>query len=160
MLKRLPDFSKPVKGQKELEVVHVSGKLGDLSKVKEEGRPVNLLDCPFYTDYGKLQVWDLPYTAWEHLSSQAVFKFLDNFLMNVSRWGLAATKGCTHTWHVNLSGFLAFFTLLTGVKIFLIGVPKPGQDLSSTFAFKNFSINGVNRSKIDIWMVALEPGMQ
>lgn len=140
--------------------MHVSGTLKDLLEAKAEDRSLNLLDCPFYTDYSKPQLWDLHFTAWEHVGTRYPCKTMGGFPMHVARWGLCATTGCTHTWHVDAGGFLSFFTLLTGVKIFAIGVPKAGHRLSSTRAFEDFGIDSSNKDKLDIFMVALLPSMQ
>jgi hypothetical protein len=77
-----------------------------------------------------------------------------------TRWGLAATSGAYHLWHIDCNGFSTYIDTQTGKKWWIVARPKKGSaHFSDTELFmKGFDIDGANLNKWDIEAVLLLPG--
>ncbi|TFK59742.1 hypothetical protein BDN72DRAFT_905577 [Pluteus cervinus] len=50
-------------------------------------------------------------------------------------WGLAATPGAHHLWHIDVSGLATRILVKSGVKLWFVAHPKPGKDFASVDFF-------------------------
>ena len=88
---------------------------------------------------------------------------MDNYPTAAIRWGLCATAGAYHSIHFDCEGFGTFVYPESGVKIWMIGVPKHGKtfdDLASIDCFLSdeFSLDAANSHLVDWVALSLMPG--
>lgn len=85
-------------------------------------------------------------------------------------WGLCATAGAYHRSHIDCDGFGTFIVPQSGIKIWLIAVPKNesgaslNQQLFEDFAAMNLFVEGydLDEANAHLWnwaVVVLKPGM-
>jgi hypothetical protein len=77
-----------------------------------------------------------------------------------TRWGLAATSGAHHLWHIDCNGLCTYIDTQTGSKWWIVARPKDGFDhFSHTTLFtEDFQIDAANLNKWDLEAVLLLPG--
>lgn len=142
------------------ESLHVQGTLQDLLECQnDELKIVNALDFP-------LASASHPPTA--ITSDLAAFiGTLDMpfcgrdvpFPVMSCRWGLAATSGAFHLWHVDCNGFGTYIDTQVGYKWWVIARPKQPSDFSGTSLFtQEFELNEANEELWDLEAVLLVPG--
>lgn len=77
------------------------------------------------------------------------------------RWGLAATSGAHHLWHIDCDGFGTVIENKTGFKWWIVGRPKDdaNRDFPAISDFmENYEVDEVNNSKMDLEGILLVPG--
>jgi hypothetical protein len=81
------------------------------------------------------------------------------FPVTSTRWGLAATSGAHHLWHIDCNGFCTYIDTQTGQKWWIVARPKNSSDFSCTGLFTDqFRIDAANLNKWDLEAVLLLPG--
>jgi hypothetical protein len=79
------------------------------------------------------------------------------------RWGLCATAGAYHRAHQDCEGFGTFVSPESGVKLWMLAVPKDGgsyEDFASVKRlFQDFSPWRINGNLFDWVALILKPGM-
>ena len=77
-----------------------------------------------------------------------------------TRWGLAATAGAHHLWHIDCNGLCTYIDTQTGQKWWIVAWPKQGSAHFShtTLYTEDFHIDGANLDKWDLEAVLLLPG--
>jgi hypothetical protein len=77
-----------------------------------------------------------------------------------TRWGLAATSGAHHLWHIDCDGLCTYIDTQAGLKWWIVARPKNGSThFSHTTLFtEDFQINAANLNKWDLEAVLLPPG--
>lgn len=111
----------------------VSGTLEKLLQHVEDpahGRILNALDLP--------QVGGCPphlnlasdVTAWRDTTGRAVFeKGIEVYDTEHSSWALVATRDAFHKWHLDAEGLATWLTVVSGYKLWVVGVPACHDDL-------------------------------
>lgn len=76
-----------------------------------------------------------------------------------TKWGLAATTGAHHLWHIDCDGFGSVINNKTGFKWWIVGQPMPGHDFSKPSEYlDDYDINAVNDNKWQLEGMLLVPG--
>jgi len=88
---------------------------------------------------------------------------MDDYPTAAVWWGLCVTAGAYHRVHFDYEGFRTFVYLESGVKIWMIGVPKHRKTFDNLFSIDcflsdKFSLNGANSHLIDWVALSLMPG--
>jgi hypothetical protein len=74
----------------------------------------------------------------------------DTFPFNSTRWGLAATGGAYHAWHLDCDGFATYIYVKTGSKWWTVGRPKNCVSIADTTLFTgDFEVNRMNMDLFD-----------
>lgn len=107
---------------------HLTGTLADMLKCHWKKRKIfNTLDFPMVSALH-------PPTSFA--SDLEVFTATVNLLfcgrsvsfpMASTRWGLAATSGAHHLWHIDCNGFCTYIDMQTGLKWWIIAKPTHGS---------------------------------
>jgi hypothetical protein len=93
----------------------------------------------------------------------------EEFPTTKKRWGLCATAGAFHTAHVDTEGEGTFIKVDSGVKIWMIGVPKTqrteGHNAFDAYAdvgtfLGKYNLDGTNVHRWKWQAVVLRPGME
>jgi hypothetical protein len=139
---------------------HKQGTLRDLLECHEKDlKIVNGLDFPMMTALHPpaaiasclaafVETLDLP------LCSRSI-----TFPMAGTRWGLAATAGAHHLWHIDCDGFGTYIDTQAGSKWWVVARPKQSSDFSSISLFT--STFEVDKTNEDLWIleaILLLPG--
>lgn len=75
------------------------------------------------------------------------------------KWGLAATTGAHHGWHIDCDGFGTVIEVKTGWKWWVVAQPRKPSDFASVSLFlEGFDIDKVNDNKWDLDAILLPPG--
>jgi hypothetical protein len=85
------------------------------------------------------------------------------------RWGLAATKGAIHWWHIDSDGFATFIDVITGYKWWIVArerdsyVASGQKDATPRFGNVNLFLDSyqLEEPNDDLWnieAILLEPG--
>lgn len=79
------------------------------------------------------------------------------------RWGLAATAGAFHTFHVDSNGLGTYISPVEGSKWWIVARPIGSLDHSTFedvgfFLNKSFSVNGNGAGVFALEAILLEPG--
>lgn len=122
---------------------------------KTDGRVLNALDIP-------LPSAGLVSMATDRLASNVVAIEAMNGQAGAAEapaagevsWGLAATAGAYHTWHIDCNGFATIIQVDGGSKLWIVGHPKGEVDdrpdfgtafgHTNVFASKHFDLDGSN----------------
>jgi hypothetical protein len=82
------------------------------------------------------------------------------FPVTSTRWGLAATAGAHHLWHIDCDGLCTYIDTQTGQKLWIVAEPKRGSDHFSNADLytDDFHIDAANLDKWDLAAVLLLPG--
>jgi hypothetical protein len=140
---------------------HQKGTLKDILRCHEEkSKILNALDFPMLS---------APHPPTAIASDLAAFNGTVDlpmcgrnilFPVTSTRWGLAATAGAHHLWHIDCNGFGTYIDTQTGQKWWIVARPKPDSDRFShpTLFTEEFHIDGANFNKWDLEAVLLLPG--
>jgi hypothetical protein len=142
------------------------GTIGDLLKHASSptGNALNALDFPMH----HAPMIPKPYTSDAHaLRRTADNPALDQtkqFPAGHFRWGLAATTGAFHTFHIDSNGLATFLTPQTGSKWWIVARPIGNLDHSSfedmgMLLNEAFSVNGNGAGLFELEAILLQPGM-
>lgn len=76
------------------------------------------------------------------------------------RWGLCATKGASHLWHIDSNGFGTFIDVKTGQKLWIMAHPKEGRTFADITLFlgDGYQLEEPNEGLWDLEAILLEPG--
>ena len=76
------------------------------------------------------------------------------------RWGLAATKGAVHWWHIDSDGFATYIDVVAGYKWWIVAKEKDtGLSLGHTSIFSaDYQLEEPNNGLWDVEAILLEPG--
>ena len=76
------------------------------------------------------------------------------------RWGLAATKGAVHWWHVDSDGFCTFIDVIAGYKWWIVAKEKDsGQSFGHTALFSgDYQLEEPNNKLWSVEAILLEAG--
>ncbi|KAF8227114.1 hypothetical protein L208DRAFT_1298262 [Tricholoma matsutake] len=77
-----------------------------------------------------------------------------------TRWGLVATSGAHHLWHIDCNSFCTYIDTQNGMKWWIVAKPKPGSmHFSNAMLFtEEYDISAANLEKWDLEAVLLCPG--
>jgi len=76
------------------------------------------------------------------------------------RWGLAATKGAVHWWHIDSDGFGTYLDVITGCKWWIVAKQKdkaPAFGSTSLFLGR-YELEEPNTDLWDLEAILLQPG--
>lgn len=82
------------------------------------------------------------------------------FPVSSTRWGLAATSGAHHLWHIDCDGLGTYIDTQTGLKWWIVARPKNGSTRFShtTLFTEQYDLDTANFNKWDLEAVLLCPG--
>lgn len=129
------------------------------------GKILNALQFPL----GETDLSPMSFTtethAWKATKDTAFCKADQLFPGDDLRWGLAATSGALHWYHIDSDGFGTFVDVKTGKKYWMCGRPKHSQGIDSkpfsgisTFINESYDVNIPSTDRWDIEAVVLTPG--
>ncbi|KAF8881118.1 hypothetical protein BD779DRAFT_1675606 [Infundibulicybe gibba] len=135
-----------------------------VSKLGEEAKILNVLDCPMgdsVTPRRNSFTSDL----WARWATKELHDCGSHLPLPADdiRWGLAATSGATHWFHIDSDGFGTFIDVQTGGKLWIVARPKPGES-NADFAridllhSSGFDISKPNADQWDLEAVFLQRG--
>src|ERR1700679_2143215 len=129
---------------------HQKGTLMDMLRCHEEkSKILNALDFPMLS---------APHPPTSIASDLAAFNATVDlpmcgrnilFPVTSTRWGLAATAGAHHLWHIDCNGLCTYIDTQTGLKWWIVAQPKHGSAhfTHTTLFTEDFHIDGANLNK-------------
>lgn len=133
----------------------------------ERGKSLNALEFPLpESDFRPLPFSSETY-AWRTTNGMMLCgSNSEPFPVRDLRWGLVATSGAHHWLHIDSDGFGTFLDVKVGIKLWLLGRPKLGQNDPCHKGFASTSIFlspdfDVNIPCLELWdweAVVLTPG--
>jgi hypothetical protein len=127
--KWMQDFSIAIQGS-DYSKRQVIGSLQLLHKHAHtpNGRVLNALDFPFAS--GPSPSWQIAsdLRAWDSTIDSPLAACSFEYPINHMRWGLAASKGAQHTWHIDSMGVATCVQVKTGSKWWVVGRSKEGRN--------------------------------
>lgn len=162
------DFSIPVDRDTSNSVRARVGTPWDLLRTLEARHPkaLNGLDFPLSDDPFVPQKFSSDSVSWQYSMGFAFCKRDDHKPISDIRWGLAATSGAFHEFHVDTAGFGTFVAPDCGIKLWVALSPKdqaggrPYDFLGKTDVFyENFNIRLPPPEDWVYEMVVLKSGM-
>ncbi|KAF8881089.1 hypothetical protein BD779DRAFT_1675586 [Infundibulicybe gibba] len=135
-----------------------------VSKLGDKGKILNVLDCPMGLG-ANLQCNSFTSDLWARWATTKLHDCGARLPLPADdiRWGLAATSGATHWFHIDSDGFGTFIDVQTGGKLWIVARPKPNKS-NADFAridllnSSNFDISKPNRDQWDLEAVFLQRG--
>jgi len=78
------------------------------------------------------------------------------------RWGLAATSGAHHVWHLDSEGYGTRVQPICGIKFWFVAAEKRGEKgkLASAHLYDDIDVGATNNDKWDVEMVVLSAGSE
>jgi hypothetical protein len=156
----LVDFSKPNMHDSSSQHVHSTLKdLLDSHNAGDTGTILNGLDfpMPWLGQYSTSFATDV--LAFNSTVDMPLCKRSIMYPSSSLKWGLAATAGAHHLWHIDCNGFGTVINTQTGFKWWIIGHPLPGHDFSKPSEYlNNCHINIPNNDKWQLEAILLAPG--
>jgi hypothetical protein len=122
------------------------------------GKTLNSLDFPMQCAEHPSQSFATDVKAWTRTLKNS--NRSEQYPTTSTRWGLAATSGAYHKWHLDTDGFGTYLDCQTGSKIWFVAKPKNHLD---QFADRRIYQTGYmmehpNSHLWDIEAVYLKPG--
>lgn len=141
------------------------GTLHDLLKhaASPTGNALNALDFPMH----QASMTPTSYSSDAHALLQTVqnpkLDSIERFPVGDFRWGLAATSGAFHPFHIDSNGLATYVTPLTGTKWWIVARPINNTDFSvfediNLLLGKTFDINGNGSGLFCLEAILLKPG--
>lgn len=121
----------------------------------ERGKSLNGLDFPLISGSPPDAACSSDLKAWE-MTMGGPFCHKDPFPLTATRWGLAATSGSHHGWHIDCQGLATYIDPKTGGKLWIVARPRDRD----TFASTEYLVKNLNSGSVD-WDaegVLLKPG--
>lgn len=154
------DLSVPVEDN--YNVRHTSGTLMDMyqASISPMGKSLNSLDFPMQCAEHPPQSFATDVKAWIWTLNNS--NKSNQYPSTSTRWGLAATAGTYHKWHIDTDGFGTHLDCKTGSKVWFIAKPK-NMGSFSNFADRSlfqadYTMERPNTHLWDIEAVFLLPG--
>jgi hypothetical protein len=127
-----------------------------------DGRVLNALDFKVLTVPSPDERVANDAIIWNQTHGMPLFENDYDYPMKEFRWGLAATKGAQHTWHVDADGVATSVQVKTGGKWWVVASPRKGEDCYSlaknSLSQYDPSIGNLSEWRLDA--ILLQPGMQ
>lgn len=78
------------------------------------------------------------------------------------KWGLAATAGAHHVWHMDSEGYGTWVQPMCGVKFWFVAVEKRDQRgrFASAHLYEDIDVGATNDDMWDVEMVVLSAGSE
>jgi hypothetical protein len=158
----IQDLSIPVKDN--YAVRQKQGSLKDLLTHANmpNGRVLNALDFKILTAQSPDGRIASDALIWNRTHGMPLFERDYDYPIKEFRWGLAATKGAQHTWHVDADGVATSVQVKTGAKWWVVATPRQGGDCYSlgkhSTAQYDPSLGNLADWRLDA--ILLQPGMQ
>jgi hypothetical protein len=156
----IPDFSK--RNRYDSSSRHVRGKLLDLlgsHNSDGRGKILNALDfpMPWMKNFPVSYATDV--AAFNTTVDMPMCNRNILYPASSMHWGLAATEGAHHLWHIDCDGFGTVIHVMVGLKLWIVGRPLPGFDLSNISQYlQNWDVNALNDTKLEMEAILLAPG--
>jgi hypothetical protein len=133
------------------------------SSQSENGKSLNALSFPMIFASAVPHPFSSEAIAWHHAQGRAWCKWKEAYPVSTLRFGLAATAGAYHKFHIDSDGTGTFVEAVAGRKIWVLAVPKQEQGLDAMADINLFGtaydIEGANLDSWDLEAVILEPGV-
>lgn len=115
---------------------------------------VNALNFPMHVphDLSEPTRNKAEYHAW--IATRQLFRITSPYPWSVETWGIAATAGTYHRWHVDSNGLWTHVDVKCGVKLWITGKPKDGANN----VIKQMGEEEVNENLMDLKYAILKPG--
>ena len=134
------------------------------SSQSETGKSLNALSFPMIFVSVDLHPFSSEAIAWLYVQGRAWCKWKEAYPASTLRFGLAATAGAYHKWHIDSDGTGTFVEAVTGRKIWILAIPKEGQSLDQLADIELFGESyDIEKPNLHLWdleAVILEPGIQ
>jgi hypothetical protein len=140
---------------------HLMGTLEDMLRChRKESKIVNALDFPMLSAPHPPTSFASDLVAFRDTVDLPMCGRAISFPMASTRWGLAATSGAHHLWHIDCNGFCTYIDTQTGMKWWIVAKPKLGSMHFSdaTLFTEQYDISAANLEKWDLEAVLLLPG--
>jgi hypothetical protein len=156
----IPDFSK--RNRYDSSSRHAHGTLLDLLKSHNSGsrgKILNALDFPMPW-MGQFPVsYATDVAAFNATVDMPMCNRNILYPASSMHWGLGATQGAHHLWHIDCDGFGTAIHVLAGFKLWIVGRPLLGFDFSNISQYlQDWDINDLNENKLEMEAVLLPPG--
>lgn len=130
------------------------------ASLSPSGKTLNSLDFPMQFAEHPPQSFATDVKAWNRTLKS--YNRSEQYPTTSTRWGLAATSGAYHKWHIDTDGFGTYLECETGSKVWFVAKPKDMGSLNQ-FANRNlfhadYTMESPNSHLWDIEFVFLEPG--
>jgi hypothetical protein len=161
-LRTIQDLSIPV--EDDYSVRQRQGSLADLltHASMQDGRALNVLDFKIVTSPPPDARIASDAIVWNQTHGMPVFNKDYDYPFREFRWGLAATKGAQHTWHIDADGVATSVQVRTGGKWWVVASPEKGADCYS-LGTTDIAQYDPTVGKMGEWIVEaihLQPGTQ
>ena len=158
----IQDLSVPVGGS--YAVRQRQGSLKDLltHAMMPNGWVLNALDFKILTAPSPDDRLASDATVWNKTQGMALFDKDYEYPMKEFRWGLAATKGAQHSWHIDADGVATSVQVKTGGKWWVVATPLQGEDCYSLGKTSTAQYDP-SEGNLENWRlegILLQPGMQ
>jgi hypothetical protein len=140
---------------------HLKGTLKDVLRCHKEGSKIlNALDFPMLSTPHPPTSFVSDLVAFGATVDLLMCSHTISFPIASTRWGLAATSGAHHLWHIDCNGFCTFIDTQTGAKWWIVAKPKDGSIhfSAATLFTEDFDIDKANLEKWDLEVILLLPG--
>jgi hypothetical protein len=134
------------------------------SAQSEKGKSLNALSFPMIF----ASVAPLPFSseaiAWQYVQGRAWCKWKESYPTSTLRFGLAATAGAYHRFHLDSDGTGTFVEPVVGRKIWVLAVPRAEEGLDGLADInlfgETYDLDDANLHLWDLEAVVLEPGVR
>lgn len=160
----LSDLSVPV--ENDYGVRHRTGTLTDLLRCSQSdrGKSLNALSFPRIFASTTPHPFSSEAIAWHYVQGRAWCKWGEGYPVSTLRFGLAATAGAYHKFHIDSDGTGTFVEAVAGRKIWVLAVPKEADGLDGLADIDLFGeAYDMEDPNLDLWdleAVILQPGVQ
>jgi hypothetical protein len=140
---------------------HSKGTLEDMLKCHREGTKIlNALDFPMLSAPHPPTSFASDLVAFSATVDLPMCSRAISFPVASTRWGLGATSGAHHMWHIDCDGFGTYIDTQAGAKWWVVAKPKYGSTRFSepTLFTEEYDIDKANEDKWGLEAVLLLPG--
>ena len=134
------------------------------SSQSESGKSLNALSFPMIFASAIPHLFSSEAVAWDYLLGHAWCKGREGYPVATLRFGLAATAGAYHKFHIDSDGTGTFVEAVVGKKIWVLAVPKDEKGLDGLADInlfgETYDMESANLHLWDLEAVVLEPGVR
>lgn len=125
-----------------------------------DGKALNALQFPMGEEALARSPFSTEIEAWQATKGRPDCDGEDSMPAPHLRWGLCATKGASHLWHIDSNGFGTFIDVKTGQKLWIMAHPKEGRTFADITLFlgDDYQLEEPNEGLWDLEAILLEPG--
>ena len=128
-----------------------------------KGKVLNALHFPLRHEAYRPTTWASDAHAFLRTTGRIQIDDDHTWSVGYFRWGLAATSGAYHGFHLDCNGLGTFVSPTTGSKLWIVATPKSGDNRTNfedigLYLNEDFDVHNYHKDLFNLEAIILKPG--